>query len=282
MNWTHDSLVEDLAGHLKSPSTMTWEDMQLGPSGTVRPDVFLMTKSFAHPYVVAYECKISRSDFLSDVTSGKWSGYLKYAYGVIFAVPAGMVDKKELPDKCGLIVRHDAVWRLAKKPIIEPHPIPESAWRKLLIDGIYREGPIYRRKSWHSLNSDSKFNKKFGEEAARWIQDSASVKGNVERAREEIKGMYKAAEEQRERMRNEALREMPRMWDSLIEILEIDPGADRYAIKRAISELRMVKENSKQKTALRLLESISHQIDNLRDHLKPDPDPNDRKTEGEF
>src|SRR6266571_2431143 len=96
--WTHDELAADLAGHLKTPERMCWTDMQLGPAGSPRPDVYCIDKSFVSPFPTAYECKVSVPDFRSDVTSGKWSSYLKFAYRVFFAVPAGLVSKADVPD----------------------------------------------------------------------------------------------------------------------------------------------------------------------------------------
>jgi hypothetical protein len=273
-NWTHDGLAADLAGHLKAPNTMVWTNMQLGPSGSPRPDVYRMNKSFTHPHPLAYECKISRSDFLSDVTSGKWTSYLKYAYGVIFAVPAGLVSPKEMPEKCGLLFRHESIWRAAKRPTIQPCSIPEEAWIKLLIDGVNREGPVNRRRHWNDWASSERFAKKFGAEAARWIHDSCSVKAKVESSDEACRDMYKKAQDQCERIRNEAIKEMPEMWNNLIGILKLEPSANRYQIQSAIGALRREKENSKQKSALRLLDNISHQIDNLRGYIQSDPEPN--------
>jgi hypothetical protein len=75
-------------------------------------------------------------------------------------------------------------------------------------------------------------------------------------------------------IRNEAIKEMPEMWNNLIGILKLEPSANRYQIQSAIGALRREKENSKQKSALRLLDNISHQIDNLRGYIQSDPEPN--------
>jgi hypothetical protein len=269
MTWTHDELVSDLAGQLKAPDVMTWCDLQLGASGSVRPDVYLMTKSFRHPYCIAYECKISRSDFLADVTSGKWANYLKYAYGVIFAVPAGLIDKKELPDKCGLIVRHEERWRLAKRPIIEVHPIPENAWRKLLIDGLQREGPIARARHWSTWDATSKFNKKYGRVAAQWIHDATSVSDTVERCRRECDIMRDTAAKQIESMRGQALVSMPIMWAELLGILGLPNESDRHTISHAIHELKKIKHNDAFYSAARTVDTIEHLVNQLHDYFNP-------------
>ena len=70
--------------------------------------MYALHKSFVRPCPTAYECKISREDFRADVTTGKWLSYLEYAHAVIFAAPAGLLSKTEVPEFCGLIVRHEA------------------------------------------------------------------------------------------------------------------------------------------------------------------------------
>ena len=88
VQWQHNDLMHDLAEHLRSNSDrMVWTDMQLGPVGSPRPDVFTVNKSYTQPRPLSYEIKISRADFRSDVTSGKWQKYLDYSAGVIFAPP---------------------------------------------------------------------------------------------------------------------------------------------------------------------------------------------------
>ena len=46
---THDELAADLAAHLRGERTMVWTDMQLGSSGSVRPDVYTIAKSYVRP-----------------------------------------------------------------------------------------------------------------------------------------------------------------------------------------------------------------------------------------
>lgn len=269
-DWTHGSLVEDLAGHLKAPDTMIWTDMQLGPAGSPRPDVFLMGKSFARPYVIAYECKVSRSDFLADVTAAKWNSYMKYAYGVVFAVPAGLVDKKEIPDRCGLLYRYEKVWRAAKRPTLEPHPIPEAAWRKLLIDGLMREGPMARHRHWSTWDATSKFNKKFGVEAAKWIHEAVAIEEKVKQAEKTIEVMYEEAHEQVKRIRDSAISDMPRMWNWLTQVLGLEPDAELHRIQTAISNLKSQKDDTARIAMGRVLDQLERIAANNRHYTKLD------------
>lgn len=92
---SHDELALDLAAHLSSYSTpmVVWTDMQLGPSGSARPDVYTIEKTYTALRARAFEIKISRSDFLSDVTSGKYLKYGEFAELVEMAGRIGVQRK---------------------------------------------------------------------------------------------------------------------------------------------------------------------------------------------
>ncbi|MEL6859289.1 MAG: hypothetical protein AAFO74_12955 [Pseudomonadota bacterium] len=136
--WKHDELASDLAQHLVADNRMVWTDMQMGPSGSARPDVYTMQKSYTRPRPISYEIKVSRSDFLSDVNAGKWQKYLDFSGGVIFAVPHGLVTKAEVPFECGLIVRGENGWRTLKREKPGTGRPGFQSMMKLVIDGIDR------------------------------------------------------------------------------------------------------------------------------------------------
>lgn len=174
--WAHNALAADLANHLRAnPATLAWVDMQLGPSGSVRPDVYVIPRSYSNFRPLAYEAKVSMSDFRKDVTSGKWQNYLDFACGVIFAAPAGMLTKDDVPQECGLIVRHDEVWRTVKKPTLRVLPtLDVFAWVKLLIDGVEREAdrrrpPLRKAGELHPWQAEQQLRKKHGEKLAQLV-----------------------------------------------------------------------------------------------------------------
>lgn len=73
-----------------------------GPSitGMLQFDGIAIYKSWAHPRIVGYEIKISRSDFLKD---SKYARYLPYCHEFYFVTPAGMVQRQEIEDSIGLM-----------------------------------------------------------------------------------------------------------------------------------------------------------------------------------
>jgi len=137
----HDELATKLARHLLFDSRMVYEDIPVGRSGSIRPDVLTIEKSYTKPNPTAYEIKVSVSDFRSDVTSGKWRGYLDYAWSVTFVVPKGLITKKDIPEKCGLITYNEALgtFTTVKRPIVDPQQLDTEMLLKLLIEGSKRE-----------------------------------------------------------------------------------------------------------------------------------------------
>ncbi|RRF76873.1 DNA repair protein MmcB-related protein [Klebsiella pneumoniae] len=137
----HNELAHDLAEHLRrNTARICWEDMQLGPSGTCRPDVYAMAHSYSKFCPIVYEVKVSMSDFRADVTAGKYTKYFKYAGGVVFAVPEGLLKKSDIPDGCGLMVRKESGWHTLKGPTMRQiDNLPRDARIKLLMDGMTRE-----------------------------------------------------------------------------------------------------------------------------------------------
>lgn len=182
--WGHDELAHDLAEHLRSNTEIiAWENMQMGPSGSPRPDVYTMRKSFVRFAPMAYEVKVSVSDFRSDITSGKWQSYLKYAGAVVFAVPAGLINKADVPAGCGLIVRHENVWRTVKGPTMQRlETLSHEAWVKLMIDGIDREVKRNRAAVPREVNAwlaAREVRKKHGDRIGELLSDLSMAKGRI-------------------------------------------------------------------------------------------------------
>lgn len=182
--WGHDELAHDLAEHLRANTEIiAWENMQMGPSGSPRPDVYTMRKSFVRFAPMVYEVKVSVSDFRSDITSGKWQSYLKYAGAVVFAVPAGLINKADVPAGCGLIVRHESGWRTAKGPTMQRlETLSHEAWVKLMIDGIDREVKRNRAASprecsgWHAARQARK---KHGDRIGDLLSDLSTAEVRI-------------------------------------------------------------------------------------------------------
>lgn len=245
--WKHDDLAADLAQHLRSDSRMVWTDMQLGPSGSPRPDVYTLERSYSRPMPTAYEIKISRSDLRSDTTSGKWQKYLEFAGAVIFAVPDGLCTPADIPIGCGLIVRKGATWRHVRKATRQPATLPMDACMKLLIDGVHRsvQRQLPSPRTIETWTMHEAVRKKFGEAVATAARDIvaaqtqatdlqalqrdgwARVDRDVAAHKEFLMSRVKAEMAQFEGAKRDLL-----AWLGLPE------GSGNHVVHRAISDLR--------------------------------------------
>jgi hypothetical protein len=157
--WKHDELAEDL-GDTKQTNFL---NVHLGSpylqNSVQRADVMEIKPSYTRFCVSIYEVKISRSDFQSDIRSGKWLGYLEHCHRFYFATPSGMVKKEEIPDGAGLIVRGENGWKVLKPAAPREVEIPymtllsltfvnqRENFQALRRSAIYRAQSYYNRKN---------------------------------------------------------------------------------------------------------------------------------------
>lgn len=268
---THNELARSLADHLRGPERMVWCDLQLGPSGSPRPDVFAIYKSFVHPQPTAYECKVSREDFRGDVTSGKWQSYLRFASGVYFACEAGLLSKADVPEHCGLIVRNNqaGTWRAVKKPVLRPVEIPSSAWLKLLIDGVEREGPSARARRYAGALDANRMARRFGEVVAKTVADRMAVEDDIAAARSRAQRIVEDATREAARIRKEATDELEPLRRELCEVLGLEPSASSWQIKHAVEKVRALgREHPAVKDLDYLVGTLESVIDRYRHKVK--------------
>jgi len=265
--WHHDELQEDLAAHLRATrDRVVWTNMQLGPSGSPRPDVFTMPKSFSKFRPLAYEMKISVSDFRRDVTSGKWQNYLKFASGVIFAVPAGLISKDDVPAGCGLIVRHGDIWRTAKGPTLRMiDTLPLDAWIKLMIDGIERQANEMRIRQANSWLTEKKIRKAYGDEIADALSNRTASVARLNALTATIQAEIDATQQRQLRHREEAravalrdagvVNQVSRDLATALGIPEDSSPIDiKYAAKNALARLNESDEIAR----------LQRQLDNIK------------------
>jgi hypothetical protein len=172
-----------------------WTNTQLGPSGSPRPDVFTVNKSFSRFRTDCYEVKVSVSDLRHDVTSGKWQSYRKFGHAVWFAFPRGMAPLDLVPKECGVILRGEG-WRAARKPVAQVlDTLPRDAWLKLLMtDAETSREP--RPRSMHEWKAEEIARRRFGDQFAELLRDRA-------RAEHKFESYTKALNEQGEKLAQE-------------------------------------------------------------------------------
>lgn len=252
----HDDLAYDLAKHLAVDGKLIWCDMQIGPQGSPRPDVFTLRKSFVNPAPSAYECKVSVSDFRADITEGKWQSYLAFAGAVTFAVPVGLVKVSDIPTGCGFMTRSDdGKWHTHRRATRQMCGLKVEHLMKLLIDGWgYELGQRDdQRRRVRDRLADDKISKKHGKEVADVVRD-------IEQARRMVDHYRDAGEKQRAFALSDAesiRATQKKCWDELSAIVGLPPDSGRWDIERAVRALNKPSNDENLLAALRSLRNIA-------------------------
>jgi DNA repair protein MmcB-like len=156
----HDDLADYLAAWLRGQSSrMTWTNFRMDNWGTARPDVFSIVKTtnLRKCIPIVHEIKVSRSDFQSDVRTGKWEKYKPVCQGVYFVCPVGMVDKSEVPSEAGLMVfDHAAQFRynsfsIVKRPKTNRNWVFDDCFTMRLLMGRWGSEPSLLAKKMHQF-----------------------------------------------------------------------------------------------------------------------------------
>lgn len=285
-DWKHDALQADLAAHLRgyAKPAMVWTNMQLGPVGSPRPDVYTIEPTYTALRAMAYEIKVSRADFLRDAQAGKALGYLNYAGAVVFAAPKGMLSKAEIPAGCGLIERGDEAWRWTKKPTIQPvKTLPFTAWMKLLIDGRERDegsGLQVRVKAANEWAQQQRARKLLGEELGQLLADRNMARMRLEREIAEAKAetdTLRLVKEDNEKRRRAAAEEEVRQVRAAVCAIAAELGLPEDAhARQVIAELRALTpsgEAARIIDAARTIRSTIRTLEHAANALDPAPTP---------
>lgn len=238
--WKHDELLADLAEHLTRPERMMWRDMQLGPSGSPRPDVFTIRKSYTNPDPRAYEIKVSVADFRSDVTGGKWQNYLRYARGVTFCVPVGLVSKADLPPGAGLMTRSENGWRTAKAPTLgKLTELPTEMLLKLLIDGLSRLRREMHPERVSTYLANKNLRESLGDDVADAIADLSGVRLKIASHEDQLARERANSEKIEEQRRKHMEQDLLSTRHSLVDALELPRGSPMQEIREAVQTVKL-------------------------------------------
>lgn len=205
MKLSHDDLARSLADHLLAAqdSPMVWTDMQLGPSGSPRPDVYAIPKTYTALRPMIYEVKVSVSDFRADVTAGKWQSYRPMCSGIYFAFPDGLaIAPDDVPAECGIIRRNAETgkWRAARKPVLRPiDSLPVKVWQKLLIDGVGRTHEAHQKQVASEHHMLQRLRQRFGAEVADYLRDASAAREKLEQIKDGTQWEIVQARERAER-----------------------------------------------------------------------------------
>ena len=217
----HDELAQSLAAHLMAAQDgpMVWTDMQLGPSGSPRPDVYVIPKTYTSLRPMIYEVKVSVSDFRADVTAGKWQSYRPMCSGIYFAFPDGLaVQAADVPAECGIIKFNASTgkWRASRKPVLRPiDNLPTIVWQKLLIDGVKRAHKAWEPGTANEYKAIRAMEDRLGEEVGKYLRDAMEARLDLDMLNRGIHHRVEMAESRANHAIKNAKEEAQRalMWE---------------------------------------------------------------------
>ena len=249
--WDHNALAEDLAAHLRGQTDkMVWTNLPLGTVHSSRPDVVTLDRSY-RVRLVAFEIKVSLSDFRRDVAEGKWNAYADVANAVYFAVPQGLVSAKDIPAGAGLYIRSESGWKAVRKAPPSPKPtLTSDVWMKLLMDGVDRErdraiGHKDRIRWLDQYKQAELARKAGGEDLAQALRNSAGFKNAVQEKQvwvqeqlELLDDRFKAALKDHQVSLARLRADRDGLLAEMAHNLGLPPTADLYACSFAIRNIR--------------------------------------------
>ena len=172
-----------MAEHFRGGDRVVWTERGIGArwmaqysgQGLPTPDVFTIQKTFARRAIAAYEVKATRSDFLRDLSSGKWSKYLPYCNRFYFATPRGLVTKAEIPSEAGWLTIGENGWATVKAAPYTPDTgaLEEDEWLCLIfyLDGHRRRVRDLADRAAAAANTEQHgFARAVGERLAQALQ----------------------------------------------------------------------------------------------------------------
>lgn len=258
---THDDLAESLAGHVRTPRRLIWTDVQLGPAPSPRPDVFTLEKSFVRPQPAAYEVKVSRSDFFSDVTGGKYLKYFAFAEAVTFAAPVGLIQVREVPKGCGLMAFHPetGMWTTRKRATRQQCDLSGEVLMRLLIEAGAQATPENRKRFRSEWRAAEKVRQRWGDRAARVLRDIDGAERQIEESNRRALAIIEDARKAAKAIRDQERENADAATKLICETLGLE-SLSHFTYEVA-QRLRLLNENAEIQRLRRALLSIRDSIE---------------------
>lgn len=267
---THDELAADLAAHLRANGDVcVWTDMQMGPVGSPRPDVYVLPKEYRGFHPLSYEVKVSVQDFRADTTRAKWQSYLPFSAGVVFACPAGLLKAADVPTGCGLIERGATGWRHKKRPTLRHvENLPIKVWQKLVIDGVERAHGAARVRAQTEWTMTQAVKRRLGERVAKILADQDAAESMAAYMTQRLADDRVRHEQDLARAKERAEELMRDSLDPQLKLLAEALGVQGFAppnlyplINRIHNVRRELNESAALRKAHQALRNAAHQLE---------------------
>lgn len=240
------------------------------PGELHRIDALAVKRSWAKPEFVAYEVKVSRSDFLLDT---KWPAYRDYCHRLYFACPSGLIKPAETADDVGLVYYNpeNGALSTAKKAVFRDigFPTVEMVYYILISRVGSDHHPFFstRRQELEAWLRDKELRKRLGEH----------VGGRLVKERDECATRTIKAENERDhwRKRFEGLKGQLEFLGFKLEWDDRLPWDLRKLLERALPPDLLGTAQQIESTTRKLIDRLV-----LLGNRRPPPEPGQTQTPG--
>lgn len=197
-----------------------------------RMDAWVMPRSWAKPWVTAYEVKVTRADWHQD---DKWPAYLPLCNIFYFACPWGLLDPAEMPAEVGLrwvTSTGNRVITKKRAPLRQDVVIPEEVWRYILMFRAQIVPDWYR-----GPEPGSEDNRRYWR---AWLAQKAKDRDMGYRVSRQVAAGY-ARMEVRQNLAEAVVRGYETIRARLVELgFDPDKPLSTWGVDRRLEELRQV------------------------------------------
>jgi hypothetical protein len=176
----------------------------------LRLDGIAIARSWANPFVIGYEIKVERSDFLKD---DKVNLYAEYCNQLYYVCPHGLIQPEEVGSHMGLMWASKTGTRIytEKKAPFDQHEIPSELFKYILIsrakiidyDIISARNSENDRSYWEEWLKKKEIDRSFGCHVQGAIRKAFDEKveavqrkiERMERENETLRKLYKKLED---------------------------------------------------------------------------------------
>lgn len=184
-------------------------------------------------------------------------------------MPAGFINKQDVPNGCGLIIRYETGWKMVKKPSMNAlETLPRDAWLKLLITGIEREinRKELRMESFNQYRANEAIAAKYGQKIGKLLSDLQSAERNLQYQIDETWRKVKLQEQEKLEIGKRRIaddKEYSELKKELCEYLGIEPSTPSFMIRSKLRGLidNLNKDDEIQRLNL-IVSGIKRAVDN--------------------
>jgi hypothetical protein len=230
-----------------------------GARDLLKLDAWVLCRTYSPLRTIAYEIKVSRSDFERDT---KWEKYLELCHEFYFVCPAGLIRNHDLPGRVGLVwASQDALFTKKRAERIDPNP------EKLINLLIY--ALMARVQIVTNIERDKEPEISHLEQIRKWTEEASTkkelavfIRGHIQQVYSHIIGLDFSFQQRESNIKyfKDALERLGIIWNS-----EDNSWNESQKVHESIEALKKAVDLS----TIRQMRSLSKSLSGAADELEP-------------